>query len=148
MPFYGIRRKIVLPPIINVMKKYLLIIASILLTIAGIAQNESSVLGSVTDQTSKPVAAATISLLIAKDSSLYKSAVTDNTGSYHFENVKPGKYLVKITSVNYGVWHSLSFDKATSSYKLPVATLITADKKLKEVVVTTTKKPMIEVKAD
>jgi hypothetical protein len=56
------------------------------------------------------LAAATINLLTAKDSTLYKAAVTDNTGSYQFEKVKSGNYLVKIASVNFTTWHSSKID--------------------------------------
>ncbi|MCW3112964.1 MAG: hypothetical protein JWR18_1360 [Segetibacter sp.] len=56
------------------------------------------------------MAAATINLLTAKDSTLYKAAVTDNTGSYQFEKVKSGNYLVKIRSVNFTTWHSSKID--------------------------------------
>jgi hypothetical protein len=56
------------------------------------------------------LAAATINLLTAKDSTLYKAAVTDNTGSYQFEKVKSGNYLVKIRSVNFTTWHSSKID--------------------------------------
>lgn len=124
-------------------------ITALLFSLAGFAKNTSSIRGSVTDPASKPLTAATISLLVSKDSSLYKAAISDNNGVYIFENVKAGSYLVKITSVNYKTWYSSNFELQEGSfYSVPAAVLATADKKLKEVVVTATKRPMVEVKAD
>src|SRR4051812_15199041 len=118
---------------------------ALLFSLAGFAKSTSSVKGIVTDQTSKPLTAATISLLVAKDSSLYKAAVSDNNGAYFFEEVKAGNYLIKITNVNYKTWYSKTFElQDAGSYAVPAATLAIADKKLKEVVVTSTKKPMVE----
>lgn len=120
---------------------------TILSSIAGLAQT-SSVKGTVTDNTSKPLTSATVSLLVAKDSSLYKAAVSDNTGNYQFDKVKAGAYLVRISNVNYNIWYSPRLELKGESYSVPAASLVTADKKLKDVVVTAAKKPMIEVKAD
>ncbi len=56
------------------------------------------------------VSAATLSLLVAKDRSLYKSAVSDNTGTYRFEKVKGGKYVVRVSTVSHAAWFSKQFD--------------------------------------
>jgi iron complex outermembrane receptor protein len=112
------------------------------------AQNTASIKGSATDVAGHSITAATVSLLAAKDSSLVKSAVSSNAGVYEMEGLKAGKYLVKISSVNHNPWYSVSFDLADGAgYTVAKATLTTADKKLKDVVVTS-KKPMIEVRAD
>ncbi len=131
------------------MKTVILFISASLISLAGFAQAPSSVKGTVTDNASKPLPAATVSLLVSKDSSLYKAAVSDNAGAYQFEKVKAGSYMVKISSVNFGSWYSTNFElKEGTSYAVPAASMAAANKELKEVVVTTTKKPMIEVKAD
>src|SRR5215212_9175476 len=85
-------------------------ITALLFSLAGFAKSTSSITGSVTDPASKPLTAATVSLLVSKDSSLYKAATSDNNGDYIFENVKAGIYLVKITSVNYKTWYSSNFE--------------------------------------
>lgn len=130
------------------MKPVLFNVVSILISVSTFSQDTSSVKGVVYDNSSKPLAAATVSLLVAKDSSLYKAAVSDNEGTYQFENVKAGSYLVQITSINFNTWYSSKFELQGSSYSVPVAALTTADKKLKDVVVVAPGKPMIEVRAD
>src|SRR5215210_5433267 len=99
-------------------------ITALLFSLAGFAKNTSLIRGSVTNPASKPLTAATISLLVSKDSSLYKAAISDNSGAYIFENVKAGTYLVRITSVNYKTWHSSNFDfQEGASYSVPAAVL-------------------------
>ena len=131
------------------MRRILIAILATLTTAMGFAQNTAVVKGTVNTNVSKPAGGATVALLEAKDSSLYKAAISENDGNYLFEKIKTGNYLVKITSVNFNDWYSQKFElKEGASYTVPAATLTTADKKLKDVVVSTTKKPMIEVKAD
>lgn len=131
------------------MIKSLFAALAIMTAAMGFAQNTSSVKGTVADQVSKPVTAATIELLVAKDSSLNKAAISESNGNYSFEKIKSGDYLIKITSVNYKDWYSTKFELTDGqAYSVPSATLAPADKKLKEVTVSTTRKPMIEVKAD
>jgi hypothetical protein len=131
------------------MKTILLSLFATLATLTGFAQNSSSVKGTISDASAKPVAAASVSLLLSKDSSIYKVAASDNAGTYQFENVKSGSYLVMISGINYINWYSPAFDLAEgSNYTVENASLVVADKKLKDVVVTSSKKPMIEVKAD
>jgi iron complex outermembrane receptor protein len=130
------------------MKSIIPVFSTLLISIAGMAQ-KASVKGNVVDNSAKPVHAATVSLLAAKDSSTQRTAVSDNEGTYRFENIKSGNYLVKVSSVNFETWYSNNFVLTEgASYSLQAASLVTAEKKLKDVVVTATKKPMIEVKAD
>ncbi len=56
------------------------------LSLTGLAQNAAfRVSGLVKDESQKPIEAATISLLNAKDSSLVKAVVTDKTGHFNLE---------------------------------------------------------------
>ena len=131
------------------MIKFLLAIVAMLTSVLGYAQNFPTLKGSVVSNESKPLAAATITLLIAQDSSLYKAAVSENNGNYQFEKVKAGAYIIKISSVNYKDWYSEKLEiKDGEFYTVPSASLTITDKKLKDVTVATTRKPMIEVKAD
>lgn len=131
------------------MIKSLFAVMAMVTSIAGFAQNTSSVRGSVASGTSAPIAAATVQLLSAKDSSLSKAAISEKDGKYQFERIKTGNYLVKISNINFKDWYSEKFElKEGEAYSLPSTILTAAEKNLKEVTVTTTKKPMIEVKAD
>ena len=130
------------------MRSFIFSIAFLLIAITNFAQNTSNVKGAVNNPSSKPVGSATVELLSAKDSSLIRTAVTDNEGNYLFETIKPGSYFVKVSAISYQTWTSDKFELQEAVHTLSAASLIYADKKLKEVTVTSTRKPMIEVKAD
>ncbi len=93
--------------------------------------------------------AASVSLLRARDSSLVKAEITDKAGKFEFQNVGAGEYLVAASSVGFQKKYSKSF-KVTGQQPilaLEEISLAHAAAELKEVVVTT-KRPMVEQKAD
>ncbi len=58
--------------------------------------------GTVTDaDDAKPLQGATISLLLQKDSSVVKNAVSDLTGSFQFSDLTNDSFIVKVNSINY-----------------------------------------------
>ncbi|WP_028908923.1 TonB-dependent receptor [Prevotella sp. AGR2160] len=58
--------------------------------------------GEITDKDNKePIEQATVQLLLAKDSSYVDGALTNEKGLFGINIVKPGDYLLKITSVGY-----------------------------------------------
>ena len=97
----------------------------------------------------KIIDAATITLLNSRDSSLVKTAVTDKEGSFIFEKVRDGSYLVAANSIGHSVVYSAPFlvDEEHNDINVGVLQLIPNTKNLSEVVVTT-QKPLIERKAD
>jgi iron complex outermembrane recepter protein len=68
--------------------------------IVALAQ-EQVVKGFVKDNTAQPVAAATVSLLQAADSSWVQSEFTDDNGNFIFEKIQEGKYLVDVQEIGY-----------------------------------------------
>lgn len=134
------------------MKKILLTIA-IFFTIGHISLlanilSENSVAGKVTDAQGKPIQAATVSLLNAKDSSLVKVEITDINGSFRFPTSAPGDYLLSYSSSGYEKIYTEKFALTEGAQlELPTIKLTAITKKLQEVVVTA-KKPLIEIKAD
>lgn len=130
------------------MRPIIITITTLLFAINNFAQSTGKLKGSVFNANSKPVIAATVELLSSKDSSLVKAAVTNNEGSYIFESINSGSYLVKVSAISYKPWFSTHFQISEETQPAPTATLVYADKSLKEVTVTSNKKPMIEVKAD
>ena len=103
------------------------------------------VTGIVRDHEGKGLAKTTVSLLRAKDSSVVKLAVTDNDGKFSIEST-PGKYLVGVTHVGFLPYRSIVFDLSTDQ-NLPDFTLVKSEGAMQGVTVSS-KKPMIEVKAD
>ena len=77
------------------MKKILTFLAAFLgLFVAGYAQNDGKVNGTVIDGSQKTIESATIALLRVRDSSTVKFSIADKTGRFAFENVPAGRYLV------------------------------------------------------
>src|SRR5664279_4391145 len=112
------------------------------------AQNAAQVSGKITGDNNKPLAAATVSLLKAKDSSLVKTAVTNNGGVFKILSVKAGSYFISATSVGYSKNSSAIFKIAEGeSYTAPSLSLSQSSKSLSAITIQA-KKPMIEVKAD
>jgi len=104
--------------------------------------------GTVKDQQGKPVSGSTVSLLNAKDSSVVKLSASNNEGQYSFNSIKAGKYLVGITHVGYANSYSAGFEfSGAGETTVPSVPLNKLAAELRGVTVTS-KKPMVEVKAD
>ena len=127
------------------MRKFGLVLMSVLIATMGFAQQISGV---VKDQQGKPVSGSTVSLLKSKDSSVVKLAASDNSGHYSFNSIKYGKYVLSITHVGYAPSYSPAFEfSGTGETNVPDVSLSKLENELKGVVVSS-KKPMVEVKAD
>ncbi|MBC7890480.1 MAG: TonB-dependent receptor [Ferruginibacter sp.] len=120
----------------------------LLLTTGAMAQETRGVTGSVTDLNNNALAAATISLLQAKDSSLVKAAVSDAKGKFEIAVPTKGNYLLNYSSAGfenkYSPVFSVSDEEMITAKAVSLSPLVS---KLAGVTVTS-KKPMIEVKAD
>ena len=110
--------------------------------------NAQTINGSIKDDQNKLVAGASVSLKKAKDSSLVKLAVTNSSGKYEFSNIATGQYFVSASLVNSTPQNSSTIEvSGNGDVTVPEITLGKTAADLKAVVVTS-KKPMIEVKAD
>ncbi|MES1218177.1 MAG: carboxypeptidase regulatory-like domain-containing protein, partial [Bacteroidota bacterium] len=84
------------------MRKISLLLFSLGITILTYGQKNGSVKGIAFDTVSKqPIAAATITVLEKKDSSLVTFSVTDNAGKFELKGIPNGEYRLLITHVNY-----------------------------------------------
>ncbi|HNL65795.1 MAG TPA: TonB-dependent receptor, partial [Ferruginibacter sp.] len=130
------------------MKQTLLLLVSLIILSATHAQTTTKVAGSIKDNTGKALSNATIMLYAAKDSALKKTAVSDSKGNYEMLAIKPGRYFVSSTVVNMQKTNSAVFE-VKENETTTVADLVTqpAAKSLDAVTVSS-KKPMVEVKAD
>jgi len=132
------------------MKQKLLFIAAMtfLTAMSAFAQTPSKITGEIKDNNGKAVNAATIMLFRAKDSVLVKTEVTNTTGVYEFRQVKPGNYFTRTSVVNMQPTSSAAISvKEGETVTAPAIALKIGNKQLQGVTVTS-KKPMIEVKAD
>lgn len=132
----------------TVMKNFFtLCIVSMLFVLSASAQNTAKISGIIKDEQGKALQSATISLLRSKDSSLAKSAVSDQNGLYEFVNTKPGKYFISASLVGHAKINSAAFDIAQADVNVPALTLSISSTPINEVVVQS-KKPFIETKID
>ena len=132
------------------MKQKQLFIAAIAMFSAlnSFAQTPAKITGEVKDNNGKPLGAATIMLMRAKDSGLVKTDVSNNGGIYEFRQVKAGNYFIRTTAVNMKPSATAVISVSEGeTVTVPSISLKQADKALSGVTVTS-KKPMIEVRAD
>jgi outer membrane receptor protein involved in Fe transport len=132
------------------MRKYLLFTSLLTLCFVTNASSQTAdVYGNIKTSDNKPIEAATVSLLKAKDSSLIKIAVADKAGAYRFDRIQYGNYLVQAEAVGYekGVSKIFEINNSKPSFAANEIKLATTSKVLKDVTVST-QRPLIENKID
>jgi iron complex outermembrane receptor protein len=135
---------------INMNTKLIYLIPALIFANAQLnAQTTSnSIKGKVFDNTNTELPGATVSLLRAKDSSLIKATITDVAGTYEMLSGSKDSLLLSISSIGLETKYTSGFMLANNeTFHVPDLTLKAEDKKLQDVVITS-RKPMIEVKAD
>lgn len=104
--------------------------------------------GLVKDEQGKNLSSANIMLKRAKDSSIAKITATNSSGRYEFINIPSGNYFVAITHVGYAQKTSSAFEfTEAAEFMVPDIVMDKASTNLEGITVTS-KKPMVEVKAD
>ncbi len=117
-------------------------------TTQSFAQSKATVSGMVTDHTAKALQHVTVSLLAAKDSILVKADISDAEGKFQIASAYSGKFLLSYSIIGFEKKFSQSFDlQSGQSFTAESVSLELAAKKLQDVTVTS-RKPMIEIKAD
>lgn len=113
-----------------------------------IAQTSSTIKGKISDNSGKALQSVTVSLLKSTDSSLVKADVTDANGAFEMVYGKEGKYLLSYVMIGFERTYSPVFEvKNGQGFDAGSITLQPAATKLQDVTVTS-RKPMIEIKAD
>lgn len=128
----------------------LLTLALTILSFVSEAQiKAASIQGKVLDSQKKPAEAITVSLLFAKDSTVASQSITDKTGSYSFQDLRSGQYLVQASSVGSEKVYSsrLLVTDDQPEIEIPAITIVTSSKELGNVTVVG-RRPFIEQKMD
>jgi len=109
--------------------------------------NPAKISGSLYDQKDEPISYASV-VLLTSDSIVSLTTLSDTKGRFEFHPVKADNYFIKVDGVGFETFHygPVFYDGITSVLLKPVH-LVTSSKTLSAVVVSS-KKPMIEVKAD
>jgi hypothetical protein len=79
--------------------KKLIVLALVLVSLTSRAQNISGLVLSAKDKS--PVPFASVALLQLPDSSIQTGVITLTGGEFSFDNIKPGKYFVKVSYLGY-----------------------------------------------
>jgi hypothetical protein len=104
--------------------------------------------GSILDDAKKPLDGATVILLVAKDSTVVTTQITNPDGSFAFPNLKDDTYLIKATYIGYKNYRSGNvIVSQQNTVNLPAIILSPTGKALNEVTVTA-QKSFIEQKID
>jgi outer membrane receptor protein involved in Fe transport len=101
----------------------------------------------VAKESQNPVPFATVAILHAKDSSLVKANYSNENGTFAFNGIENGKYLISITGIGYKKFISSAFEVVDKEVDLGILQVSKETSQLDEVVVTT-KKPLVEVLSD
>ena len=123
------------------------IILLLLLSTTAFAQAQSKVSGTVKDNNNKALQSVTVSLLHAKDRGLVKLDVSDREGKFSISTNKDSSYLLSYSIVGFEKTYSEPFAVSNGDIAAKAITMQPSAGNLKGVTVTS-KKPMIEVRAD
>ncbi|MFN8245062.1 MAG: outer membrane beta-barrel protein [Ferruginibacter sp.] len=129
-------------------KSIAIILPMLFLAFHAWAQNTGRVTGSVTDLKNAPLPAVTVTLLKAADSSLVKTDVSDKAGRFDIPVMVSGRFLLSYSVLGHEKKYSSAFDLTEGqSINVETAAMAPIATKLQGVTITS-KKPLIEVKAD
>ena len=111
--------------------------------------SQSLIKGTVTDESGTPPEYANVLLLQSSDSSLVKGTILSPDGTYYFEDVAPGNYLVTSSMIGYQPAFSELLDivPGNNVIQVPVLTVAQDVTQLEEVTIRT-KKPLYVQKID
>jgi iron complex outermembrane receptor protein len=102
--------------------------------------------GNVKDSLGSPIPFAAVGLLNAKDSSLVKGALCNDSGAYVFENIKAGSYIIKVEVTGYVQQYSPVIKAESGSITVPDMQMKNSGNNLKGVRIVSDK-PFIEHQA-
>jgi iron complex outermembrane recepter protein len=126
-------------------KKLLTILSIVLCSLNSAAQK---IVGTITNEDSTKIGACTVTLINTSTKKMLKLTATNKDGEYVFENIKVDSFQITVSHIGYVDFKSNIFTaQNTEIQSLPNIIIQKSKNNLTEVVVTT-KRQMLEVKAD
>ena len=109
----------------------------------------SQVSGRLTDPAGQPISYATASLLKAADSTLVRATLTGENGDYKLDNVIPGQYILRLSSLGYQTFYTPAFELTTAqpTRDFRIQVLKENSKQLGEIVIRADR-PLLQQRAD
>lgn len=113
------------------------------------AKDKATIVLVLQDENAQPIDLGVVSLFSAKDSSLVKSAFSDQRGQTLIEDVKPGSYYIRIYKLGYQQTHSGDVLISENNTRIDLGTMVlkSSVKELNEATVKA-QKPFIETTLD
>ena len=88
---------------------------------------QGKISGQITDDKSKIVEFANVILLKSKDSTLVKGVLSDGSGSFEFEKIPSGEYLINISQMGYKKFYTPKFSLDLDNPSLKLLNLILSE---------------------
>ena len=112
-------------------------------------QSFGQVSGRIAETSGQPIPFATVAILKSADSSLVKSALTNEKGAFQLDGITTGKYMLKISMVGYLTGYSSVFEVGNTQLIKDVGTIVLkeANRQLGEVVIKADK-PQVQQTAE
>jgi iron complex outermembrane receptor protein len=131
------------------MKAFLFSIACLFCSFVFAQSGSGKITGTGRDETNKPAEFVTVALYSANDSSLVKTAVSDDKGFFEFDEIPHNAYFFKVSGMSFETYVSLVFSLSAEKPALdfPDIILKPGAKALNEITVSTDKQ-FIERKLD
>jgi iron complex outermembrane receptor protein len=126
----------------------LLVTAGLSAAYAQPAKSSAKITGALLDEKGKPMDYATVTLLNATDSSVVKGTLSNDAGTYAFDHINTGTYIIKATVVGYEKTASKPFTVTDGAVvTVPELKMQQASHALNAITITASK-PLIEHKID
>ncbi|WP_282088829.1 TonB-dependent receptor domain-containing protein [Aquimarina algiphila] len=126
--------------------KFILIIVLVFLSM-NISKAQNTIKGIVLDEQSKPVDAATISLIRSSNKEFITGVITNNKGEFNIEDIKDGTYQGIISSLGFTDYTTALITIQGEDVDLGRISLVIKTESLDEVTVVA-EKPIVQVMAD
>lgn len=109
----------------------------------------SQVSGKLITANGKPIPSANILLLNSRDTTLVKAGLSNDSGSYRFDNIAKGEYKLRVSSTGYISWQSAVFTLSDIETRKYFGTLVMVeDSKALEEVIIKAEKPLFQQKPE
>src|SRR5258707_9573044 len=97
----------------------------------------AQVSGKITINNGQPLSFANVSLLKRADTSIVKSTLTNENGTYRIANISPGIYVLRLSSIGYQTWVSPAFELTANKTDKDFGTIVMSEatRQLGEVVI-------------
>lgn len=129
------------------MKIYCVILFSVI-SLFNKVMAQASLSGIVAEKDQKPLANVNVFLYNLSDSLLLKVTITDSSGSYIIESITPGKYYIKVTSINFAERFSDIILVSNERQKIIDTLMLLPDAKVLKEIAVSAMRPFIEQKID